>query len=370
MKGQNFMISKLQLSFSIRFLRLLCLLYLLGACQAMIPRLSRSTPIVEATAPPPTNTPIAPTATPSPIPPTVTETATITPVTLSTTLQITGRMAITVLEANEQYKLGVLDLETGQLIGDWIEKAIHPAWTPNSGELSYVIEEGGYGIGQEIFTPLTGAFFPFDTGGPPVSDLDWSPNSKFLAFSAVGGHSADVIVYNVEASTSDNPVVTILTEGADISPTWSPDGDYLAFISFLKGGLSVMRTDGSEQKQLTEYDVSQALSLHSPTWSPNGAKIAYGFLETPQLLGSHIYIYDLDESEPSRLNTNEYYPLPSVSEGGSQIIDWSPDGQALAYIVTNDDQEYSLIFTNLDGSEQIEYPLPFDDPILEIAWQH
>ena len=59
----------------------------------------------------------------------------------------------------------------------------------------------------------------------------------------------------------------------DTSPSWSPDGQTIAFVSETYGNSDIylMNTDGSEKRNLTNKHVF----CWSPSWSPDGTKIAF-----------------------------------------------------------------------------------------------
>ncbi len=67
----------------------------------------------------------------------------------------------------------------------------------------------------------------------------------------------------------------ISTEAADTAPAPSPDGNKVAFMSIGRGGnnweIWVMNADGSNPQRLTENGSNDGL----PTWSPDGQSIAY-----------------------------------------------------------------------------------------------
>ena len=74
----------------------------------------------------------------------------------------------------------------------------------------------------------------------------WSPDGKTIAFSAVVDGA-----FRVLAMDPDGRNVRQLTDGPqDNWPSWSPDGRLLIFGR--GGGLAIMRSDGSEQRMLTE----------------------------------------------------------------------------------------------------------------------
>ena len=68
------------------------------------------------------------------------------------------------------------------------------------------------------------------------------------------------------------------TEGAEVdlgpgaSPSWSPDGSRLAFVS---GGIGVMNADGSGRRQL------HVGNDRKPVWSPDGTRLAFMSETTP-----------------------------------------------------------------------------------------
>lgn len=93
-----------------------------------------------------------------------------------------------------------------------------------------------------------------------------SPDGKHVAFSALTHlYTADLPV--------TQPRKLINTEGHQYQPAWSPDGQWIAFITWEHQGGAVwkMRADGSgSPQQLT----SNSAYYRSLAWSPDGARIA------------------------------------------------------------------------------------------------
>jgi len=85
----------------------------------------------------------------------------------------------------------------------------------------------------------------------------------------------------------------------DGAPTWSPDGQQLAFVSERDGNaeIYVMGVDGSGQTRLT----TNAASDTAPSWSPDGSKIAFASSRDGN---AEIYVMGVDGSGQTRL-TND-----------------------------------------------------------------
>jgi dipeptidyl aminopeptidase/acylaminoacyl peptidase len=105
-------------------------------------------------------------------------------------------------------------------------------------------------------------------------------------------------------------------------PTWSPDGNSIAFVSNMSGrnNLWLVPAEGGWPVQLTVSDQRQA----APTWSPDGKWIAYQS------------DYDGDEQWDIFLvspKTGKVVNLTSTREIAEMDPTWSPDGRYLAYTV-------------------------------------
>jgi Tol biopolymer transport system component len=148
-------------------------------------------------------------------------------------------------------------------------------------------------------------------GGQP----SWSPDGQKIAFIAYPGNMwAEIYVMNADGSNQTN-----LTNNKvhDSNPTWSPDGQKIMFLSNLGGyeQIYVMNADGSDQKRLTKNNKA---SYDIPIWSPDGHKIKY-----MSIVGiSQIYEMNADGSNQARVTNNQM-------DIGNPI--WSPDGQKIAF---------------------------------------
>ena len=167
---------------------------------------------------------------------------------------------------------------------------------------------------------------PFKIIGPT-----WSPDGRKIAFS-MDLHSTDpkkwqqydVFIINADGTGQRN-----LTEHPKLDglPSFSPDGEYLAFDSSRAahgmGDIFVMELATRKVWQLTNGRFAS-----SANYSPDGEAIAYESLRPGA--GRHIYIMD---AEGQRQRPLLRQPRHATFGGTLLSFDpqWSPDGQQILY---------------------------------------
>lgn len=142
----------------------------------------------------------------------------------------------------------------------------------------------------------------------------WSPDGKKILV-----HLADIYLINVE----DNKKIKIKSERGGFKGDWSPDGGKITLISG-KGGkynLWIINSDGTNPVQLTT-DSNVDLD-YTPSWSPNGKKIAYTDegKSAARNCDNYIMIINTDGSNPTKII------LPNNMGGNCPA--WSKDGKRL-----------------------------------------
>ncbi|GAB2909134.1 hypothetical protein GCM10027028_01160 [Streptomyces sundarbansensis] len=179
---------------------------------------------------------------------------------------------------------------------------------------------------QDTTDPLFG-------DGPAHYDQDPSARGDILVFTSLRDSAAPQ-VYVREADGS----VRRLTAGRDAArPELSPDGRTVVFDSAEPGpGGTIQRdlwsvgVDGSDLRRLTDT----ADNEESPTWSPDGTRIAYA-CDGDAALGRQIYVRDVAGGPQTRISD------AGAGAGDATEPSWNPgadpaDRNTVAYTLTTD----------------------------------
>jgi Tol biopolymer transport system component len=113
---------------------------------------------------------------------------------------------------------------------------------------------------------------------------------------------------------------------ADFSPTWSPDGRYIAFSRFSESekGIFIVPALGGTERKLISADWEGIPRPASVVWSPDGKYIAYLDRRSPETPFG-IWLLSVANLERRELTS------PPQQNVGDWIPAFSPDGQTLAF---------------------------------------
>ena len=199
-----------------------------------------------------------------------------------------------------------------------IANEITIAYTGRSGvSLSRIVLVGKVGSAKEIHV--------MDYDGSGIKQItknkslnvspSWSPDGKRLAFVSYRQGNPRLYVYSGE----DGSLKDSTPPGSElcVAPDWSPDGGLIAFSSSSEGDSNIFVLDVAtgRSRQITFSRGSDT----SPDWSPSGREIAF----TSDRSGSpQIYIMDAEGANVRRLTTSGDF---------NDSAAWSPSGDRIAY---------------------------------------
>ena len=151
-------------------------------------------------------------------------------------------------------------------------------------------------------------------------------------------------IYVLATSAGVNPVRVTDNQFLDASPAWSPDGQWIAFISDRSGQQNVwlMAADGTAARQITALDHADA-----PRWSPDAHSIAFASDDTGSGFAS-LWVVDIDSGNVTLL----LRPDGSSPQADLWPCDWSYDGRHLLHETTTWTQDalgWSIASSALDA---------------------
>ena len=223
----------------------------------------------------------------------------------------------------------LIDPTTGRSTGSLpIPDATDMSWSPDGSSLVYAAPDGVFVL--VVDTQDTRLLVPCGTGRHACT-VAWSPMGDEIAVA----HDEVVEVVSV-GGARETPVRSF--PGGDLvrDPSWSPDGEQLAFTVIGPSGraLYTVARDGSDLTRIVE-GAPDTIGPWAPSWSPDGSRIAY--IDSNAWHGGrgwklNVTVVDPDGTNPTLLTAAGVCGCIGFTPG----LDWSPDGTRLALVLLGD----------------------------------
>jgi len=159
----------------------------------------------------------------------------------------------------------------------------------------------------------------------------WSPDGSQIAFTSERDGNPDVYVMNADGSAQTN--LSRSPDSYDAGPDWSPDGRYLAYFSgaqrpqsdeyqpsgspyrYWNADLFILDMKTGARTRVTDSDMDDVY----PSWSPDGQMLAF----TSSRAGNNeLYVVNIDGSDLRRITNNTF---------DDNAPTWMPDGNQIKY---------------------------------------
>ncbi|MBL8437636.1 MAG: PD40 domain-containing protein [Zoogloeaceae bacterium] len=201
---------------------------------------------------------------------------------------------------------------------------MYPVWSPDSRQIAFISNREKVNAIYLVNTDGSN-LHKLTPNAEEQQDHAWSPNGREIAFSVPTGRKLAVI----KVASIDNGGVKTLSDSseqiADGSPSWSPDGSLIAYISIEKNGINLktMRPDGSNKVSLTTGNFRHS----APRWSSDSKQIL--FLGVRDTARQDVYVINRDGSGERKL-----------THSGAEHVwaSWSNDDKRIYFVALDGPQ--------------------------------
>jgi TolB protein len=176
------------------------------------------------------------------------------------------------------------------------------------GNRIYVIDSDGFGA-HAVSEPGT------------VLAPAWAPDGHTIAFSELARTGWNIVIRDLTSGREHTVGAT--PGGLNITPAFSPDGQWLCYAHGAENGADLYMVSASGSGAARRVTVGRGTDNVSPTFSPDGARVAFtsGRAGHPEVYTSDADGSNVDLLTPFNFGDQNYRSNP----------DWSPDGRLIAF---------------------------------------
>jgi Tol biopolymer transport system component len=162
-------------------------------------------------------------------------------------------------------------LSSGVLLVGSAQTDDSPAWSPKGNDILFT--SGRSGLGDLYISDLAGTARPLPSN-PYGSELSpgWAPDGRSYVWVSHGKHGDEIVFATRENST---PTPLVAFKGDQIRPTFSPDGQWIAFYTSAPNQTSfnLVVADNSRRSKAITVAKNVRVNNDGPVWTPDSAQL-------------------------------------------------------------------------------------------------
>jgi len=214
-----------------------------------------------------------------------------------------------------------------------------PAWSPDGTRIAYAAREpDGWRLVERDLA--TGRIREIEKGRDAILTPAYSNDGRRLAYAIWVAGGYEIHDYDLEKSCCARRLTD--SGGDNISPSYSPEGSRMTFLSTRTGKhhIFVMGTDGSNPRILTPF--GEGVEFNAPEWSPVGSRIA--------LWGASrgtFQLMTMDADRPGSQITQ------LTSAGDNEDPGWAADGRHIVYSGSGAGRDGLYVIDTVTGNSRL-----------------
>ena len=198
--------------------------------------------------------------------------------------------------------------------------ALTPRWSPDASRIAFTCYVPYRGVTSAqicIYSSVSNRLIAFPRYRGTNSSPAWSPDGSQIAF--MSSQNGDPEIYVADANGAKLHRITFAA-GVSTSPTWNPKtGKQMVFVSD-RGGSPVLYLSDSDGSNVQKLDLPDMGYVIDPSWSPNGQLLAFSWRRPS---GNYdIYVMDIISRQLIELTKDE---------ARNERPSWAPDGRHLVF---------------------------------------
>ncbi len=191
---------------------------------------------------------------------------------------------------------------------------------------------------QELPRPRGLKQLTFESGLP--REPTWSPDGQRVAYTSDRDGNTDIWIQSV---SSPEPIRLTTSPAKDSQPDWSPDGKWLTFRSERDGGgVYVVPASGGEPRRIADFG-------YRPRWSPDGALILISRMSV-RTGARALYVVAANGGPPRAVLTDL---VGEFTNPGAITAAWYPQGRRVSIWGRHPKTGWTFVTAPIDGGPAV-----------------